>query len=455
MNAISKQSQRPADSTAAEQSLIGCVLIDNDSIDRVGDLQPAHFYSREHQLVFSEMRRQITAGKTCDVITVYEALHAQVADCLPYLNACATSIGSSAAINRYADIVIDRALKREIGKVGGEMMELQASAERACVIVDRIAARLEGLAYAQTDQDPELLADSLLSYVDLLQARMDGRIKPIQTGYADLDRQLGGGVDRGTLTVAAGRPAMGKTALGLGIARNVAEWGTSLFLSMEMPKASVTDRNISALGKIPLGWLRRPQDNTDAEKAHWANVTHAFERAHELNLFVDDQTGLSLLKIRAKARLVKRKKGLDAIIIDQLSFITGSASDKLHEAVGEYTRGLLALAKELNVAVVLLCQLNRELEKRPNKRPQMSDLALSGSIEQDAENILFLYRDEIYNPDSRDKGLAEIITAKQRQGEPGTVGLAYIGEQTRFEDLAQPWSPEPPQERTKPAKFKY
>jgi replicative DNA helicase len=453
MNAMNKQFERAADSTAAEQSLIGCVLIDNDSIDRVVDLQPAHFYRHEHQLVFAEMRRQISVGKTCDVITVYETLHAQVADCLPYLNACATSIGSSAGINRYADTVIDRALKREIGKVGNEMMELQASAEPAGVIVDRIATRLEELTCAQTDQAPELLADSLVSYVDLLQARMDGRIKPIQTGFSDLDRQLGGGVDRGTLTVAAGRPAMGKTALGLGIARNVAEWGTSLFLSMEMPKASVNDRNISALGKIPLGWLRRPKDNTDEEKGHWANVTHAFKRAHELNLFVDDQTGLSLLKIRAKARLVKRKKGLDAIIIDQLSFITGSASDKLHEAVGEYTRGLLALAKELNVAVILLCQLNRELEKRPNKRPQMSDLALSGSIEQDAENILFLYRDDIYNPDSRDKGVAEIITAKQRQGEPGTVGLAYIGEQTRFEDLARPWSPEPPNERTKPAKF--
>jgi replicative DNA helicase len=454
MNAIIKPAfQKAADSTAAEQSVIGCVLIDNGSIDRIGDLQPSHFYSREHQLVFAEMRRQISAGKTCDVITVYEALHAQVADCLPYLNACATSVGSTASISRYADTVIDRALKREIGKVGGEMMELQASAEPAGVIVDRIAARLEELAHAQTDQEPELLADSLASYVELLQARMDGKIKPIQTGYADLDKQLGGGVDRGTLSIVAGRPAMGKTALGLGLARNVAEWGTSLFLSMEMPKASVNDRNISALGKVPLGWLRNPQDKTPEEKARWNNVTHAFKRAQELNLFVDDQTGLSLLKIRAKARSVKRRKGLDAIVIDQLSFITGSDSDKLHEAVGEYTRGLLALAKELNVAVILLCQLNRDLEKRPNKRPQMSDLALSGSIEQDAENIIFLYRDEIYNPDSRDKGIAEIITAKQRQGQPGTVGLAYIGDQTRFEDLAYAWAPEQHQAKAKSARF--
>jgi replicative DNA helicase len=319
--------------------------------------------------------------------------------------------------------------------------------------VDRIAARLEGLAHAQTDQEPELLADSLASYTELLQARIEGRIKPIQTGFVDLDRQLGGGIDRGTLTIVAGRPAMGKTALGLGIARNVAALGTSLFLSMEMPKASINDRNISALGKIPLGWLRNPQDKTPEEKARWANITHAFKRAHELSLFVDDQTGLSLLKIRAKARSVKRRKGLDAIVIDQLSFITGSDLDRLHEAVGEYTRGLLALAKELNVAVILLCQLNRDLEKRLNKRPQMSDLALSGSIEQDAENIIFLYRDEIYNPDSPDRGVAEIITAKQRQGQPGTVGLSYIADQTQFEDLTRLWSPEPSRARGILAKF--
>jgi replicative DNA helicase len=442
MNAISKPFQKAADSFAAEQSLIGCVLIDNDSIDRIGDLQPAHFYSREHQEIFAEMRRQISAGKTCDVITVYDALHGKVDDCLSYLNACATSIGSAAGIGRYAETIIDRALKREIGKIGGEMQDLQQSAEPAEMIVDRMAARLESLAHAKTDQEPELLADSLTSYVELLQARMDGTIKPISTGYTDLDRQLGGGIDRGTVTVVAGRPAMGKTALGLGIARNVAEWGTSLFLSMEMAKASVNDRNISALGKIPLGWLRNPQDKTDEEKARWGNVTHAFQRSQALNLFIDDQTGLSLLKIRAKARSVRRRKGLDVLVIDQLSFITGSESDKTHEAVGEYTRGLLAVAKELNIAVVLLCQLNRDLEKRPNKRPQMSDLALSGSIEQDAENIIFLYRDEIYNPDSRDKGIAEIITAKQRQGQPGTIGLAYIGDQTRFEDLAHSWVPQ-------------
>ena len=161
-----------------------------------------------------------------------------------------------------------------------------------------------------------------------------------------------------------------------------------------------------------------------------------------MNLYVDDQTALNMLDIRAKCRSVKRRTGLDVVVIDQLSFITGSEQEKSWDAIGEYTRGMLRLAKELNIAIVLLCQLNRKCEERQNKRPQLSDLAASGSIEQDASNVIFLYRDELYNADSRDKGICEVITAKQRQGQPGMVGLAYIGSQTRFEDLAHPWMPE-------------
>jgi replicative DNA helicase len=241
---------------------------------------------------------------------------------------------------------------------------------------------------------------------------------------------------------------MGKTAFGLGIARNVSEWGSSLFLSMEMSRDQVNDRLIAALGKLPIAWLRRPNDKTPEDRERFNNMTHAFQRAQDLNLYIDDQTALNMLDIRAKSRSVKRKQGLDVLVIDQLSFITGGASDKSWEVVGEYTRGLLQLAKELNIAIVLLCQLNRKCEERNNKRPMLSDLAVSGSIEQDAANVIFLYRDEVYNPDSQDKGVCEVITAKQRQGEPGIVGLTYIGNQTRFEDLATPWQPS--EQREKP-----
>lgn len=313
--------------------------------------------------------------------------------------------------------------------------------EAADVVLDRFAAKLEGLAQKKTHQEPQRMSDMLGNYVDVIQDRMDGKIKPIETGFVDLDRRLDGGLERGTLTVVAARPGMGKTAMGLCIARNVSQWGTSLFLSMEMSRDQVNDRNIAALGKLPIAWLRRPNDKTDDDKRMFDNMTAAFGKASEMNLYIDDQTSLNMLEIRSKARSVKRKSGLDLMVIDQLSFITGGDSDKSWEVVGEYTRGLLALGKELNVAVVLLCQLNRKCEDRPNKRPVLSDLAVSGSIEQDAANVIFLYRDEIYNPDTMDRGVCEVITAKQRQGEPGIVALAYIGNQTRFEDLAG-WKPQ-------------
>ncbi|SMP71846.1 replicative DNA helicase [Noviherbaspirillum suwonense] len=432
---------RAADSIHAEQSVLGALLLDNDALDRIPDLEAAHFYRQDHQLIFAEICRQVSRGTRADVITIYEALHQQIPDCMPYLNAIAQNTPSAATIGRYAETVLDRALKRAMGALASEMAEQQHSAAPAEEVIDRMAARIEALAQKRTKQEPQRMVDMLGSYVDVINQRMDGTIRPIETGFADLDRRLDGGLERGTLTIVAGRPGTGKTAFGLCVGRNVAEWGSSLFLSMEMSRDQVNDRNIAALGKLPLAWLRRPSDKTAEGKENFTRMSHAFQRAGELNLFIDDQTSLNMMEIRAKARAVKRKSGLDMLVIDQLSFITGGDGDKSWEVIGQYTRALLALAKELNLAIVLLCQLSRKVEERNNKRPIMSDLALSGSIEQDAANIIFLYRDELYNPDSRDKGICEVITAKQRQGEPGVVGLAYIGAQTRFESLAAPWSP--------------
>jgi replicative DNA helicase len=367
-----------------------------------------------------------------------------------YLNQLAQGVGSSAGIARYADIVMDRAIKRSLAALGGEMQDMQGSIEPAGLIVDRMAAKVEALAQKKTKQEPQLMCDMLGNYFDVIQARMEGRIKPIKTGFRDLDRQLDGGLERGTLTVVAARPSMGKTAMGLCIARNVAEWGSSLFLSMEMSRDQVNDRNISAMGGMPISWLRNPGEN---DTAHWNSLTSATAKAQKMNFYIDDQTSLNMLDIRSKARNVKRLSGLDVLVIDQLSFITGGGSDKSWEVVGEYTRGLLALGKELNIAIVLLCQLNRKCEERTNKRPMLSDLAVSGSIEQDAANVMFLYRDEIYNSASPDNGICEIIMAKQRQGQPGTVALTYHGHRTLFEDMTRPWTPQKMQQAPKSKGF--
>lgn len=423
----------------AEQSVLGALLIDNDSIDRIPDLLPEHFYNHENKQIFHEICKQIIEGKKADVITVFDSLKGKITDCLIYLNQLQNSCASSANIGRYASLVTNASVKRSLGALGREVDEIIQANKESAVCVDLVASKLEKLAQLKTSQEPKKLNDLMLNYVQVVEDRMSGKIKPVQTGYIDLDEKLGGGLDRGTLTVIAGRPAMGKTALGLGIARNVSFEGSSLFLSMEMPAEQVCDRNLAALGKLSLSWVRKPSDNSPVDKLNWNKMTSAFAAVQDLNFWIDDQTGLNLIAIRNKARQVKRKSSLDVLVIDQLSFITGAQSEKSWDAIGEHTRGLLAIAKELNIAVVLLCQLNRDCEKRPNKRPQMSDLAMSGSIEQDANTILFLYRDEVYNPDSPDKGICEVIIGKQRQGAPGVVGLAYIGNETRFDNLSYSW----------------
>lgn len=433
----------------AEQFVLGALILNNDAIDRLGDLKAEHFYRAEHRSIFAEIARQVASGKTCDVISLFDTLGDKMVDCLPYLNALAQSTPSAANIRRHADAVVDRAIKRSLVSLGSEMQEMAATAiEDAATLVDRVASRVDALAEKKTHSAPIRLSESLVAYADLLNDRMEGKIKPIATGFADLDRRLDGGLERGTLTVIAARPGMGKTAMGLALSRNVAAWGSAGFLSMEMDIRQVNDRNIAALGRLPISWLRKPvEDDSDS----WNRLMMACQKAQELEFYIDDETSLNVLDIRNKARQIKRRIGLDLLVIDQLSFITGGNTKerKTYELVGDYTRALIGLAKQLNIAVVLLCQLNRECETRSNnKRPQLSDLAMSGSIEQDAANVIFLYRDEVYNPDTQDKGVCEVICSKQRQGEPGTVALSYFANQTRFEDLSFRW--EPPKMREKP-----
>lgn len=431
-------------SIRAEQAVLGSLLLDSEALDRISDLDANHFYRQDHRMIFEEIHRQVGSGRRVDPMTVFAALGDKVDDCLPYLGKLRASAASSANIAYHAEIVIDKASKRALAALSLEMQELAASHQPAAVCVDLMASRLESLAQKKTGDAPKQMRDTLADYMGVLEARSDGTIMPISTGHADLDARLDGGLERGTLTVVAGRPGMGKTAFGLGIARNISEWGSALFLSMEMSMTQVNDRNAAAIGKIPLKWLRKPMVDAGAggqNQAHWNSLTQVVHKSLQMKLAIDDKTGLNMMEIRTKARQVKRKDGLDVVVVDQLSFITGGKGDKEYAVVGEYTRALVALAKELDVAVILLCQLNRECEKRPNKRPMMSDLAISGSIEQDAANIIFLYRDEVYNPDSSDRGICEVNSAKQRQGEPGVIALNYIGSQTRFEDLQYPWRP--------------
>lgn len=428
----------------AEQAVIGSLLLDNHALDRCPDLATEHFYREDHRLIFGEIHRQVSAGHRCDAMTLFERLASQVDDALKYLATMRQAAVSASNIRRHADIIIDKAGKRALAALSIEMQDLAYSHQSTASCVDLMASKLELLAQKKTDTEPQLIGTMMNDYLEMIEQRMAGALKSISTGHVHLDEMLGGGLERGTLTVVAARPGMGKTAFGLGIARNVSRDGAALFISMEMDSRQVNDRNVAAIGGMPLGWLRNPtQSNSphSMDGQYWDNLTHAVQKAQEMNLFIDDQTGLNMLEIRAKARKVKRQAGLDVIVIDQLSFITGGSGEKSWELVGQYTRACITLAKEVDAAVILLCQLNRECEKRSDQRPIMSDLAISGSIEQDAANIIFLYRDDIARklPREQQTGICEVQSVKQRQGEPGTIGMAYIGNRTLFEDLGYRW----------------
>jgi replicative DNA helicase len=426
-------------SLSAEQAVLGSILRDNDAVDRITSLEACHFYRADHRMIYEEMTTQIFAGKQVDAVTLAESLGSRVVDALQYLIELHSSAVSAANIVGHAAIVSDRSLLRSLASFGIDVVEqAKTAAEPALTVFGRLAQELDAIGQCKDDSAPVRADELLTDYMDIITARMDGTIKPISTGFTDLDRQLDGGLERGTLTVVAARPAMGKTAMGLALARNVAVTGPALFISMEMSKTQIGDRNIAALGGIPISWLRKPNET---DKSHWDRMTVAIKKVQELALFIDDKTALSIAQIRAKARGIKRKHGLDLLVVDQLSFIAGTSNENKAYEIGEHTRGLVALAKELDCAVVLLAQLNRDCEKRQNRRPIMADLAMSGSIEQDAANVIFLYRDEVYHPETRDKEICEVITGKQRQGAPGVVGLHYVGSQTMFRNLQHPWKP--------------
>lgn len=415
----------------AEQSVLGALLLDNDAYDRLGDLRAEHFYRADHQQIFALIRAGIESGQAVDVITLSDKLPESVP--LTYLNDLAANTPSSSNIGRYADLVRAAAQRRALAAMASEVLEATQSPVDPAQIIDATQSKLEAIAEQRVKSEPVKAGDDMLRYIEELQKRADGKgVKAIPTGFVDLDKKMMGGIRRGELWIVAARPKMGKSAFAFNLALNAAEEYSVLILSMEMPRDQIHDRNVAALGKIPLPHVIDPRK---LEGDEWDQLTSAVGRIEKMNLFMDDQGALRLMDVRMKARQIKRRHGLDLLVIDYLQLMDGEG-DSRNAQIEQITRGLKALAKEMKIGIVLLSQLNRSLEQRPNKRPIPSDLRDSGAIEQDCDGALFLYRDEVYNEHSLDKGICEVNVGLIRQGEPGTVGLAYIGHQTRFENLA-------------------
>ncbi len=438
----------PPHSVEAESSVLGGLLLDNSAWDRVGDLvKDSDFYRHEHQLVFAAIAQLVNASKPADVITVFEHLQSQgksdEVGGLSYLNSLAQYVPSAANIRRYAEIVRERGILRKLLTASDEIATAAFAPQGRPVakILDEAEQKIfnigeEGSRMKQGFQSMDTLVVELLDRVQEM-ADNPADITGVPTGFYDLDRMTAG-FQAGDMIVLAARPSMGKTALAINIAEHVAlnEGLPVAVFSMEMGAAQLAVRVVGSIGRINQGHLRTGK-LTDEE---WPRLTEAIERLRTISLHIDETPGLTPSELRANARRLARQCGkLGLIVVDYLQLMSGSSGssgENRATELGEISRGLKMLAKELQCPVIALSQLNRSVEQRTDKRPMMSDLRESGAIEQDADIIMFIYRDEYYNKDSKEPGVAEVIIGKQRNGPTGTVKLAFLNQLTRFESLA-------------------
>ncbi|MCF7981848.1 MAG: replicative DNA helicase [Pseudomonadales bacterium] len=435
----------PPHSIEAEQSVLGGLMLDNNAWDSVSEgVVEKDFYRHEHRLIFRMMSKLVENGSPLDVITLSEALNKlnelDTVGGLSYLGELAKNTPSVSNIKAYADIVRERSILRQLIGVANEIASdaFETGGRSSSEVLDDAERKVFQIAEERPNtvgpKEVNPLLTRAIERIDELY-HSENAITGLSTGYSDLDAMTAG-LQPSDLIIIAGRPSMGKTTFAMNIVEHAVIQGDKpvIVFSMEMPAESLIMRMLSSLGRIDQTKIRTGQLDDD----DWPRLTSAVSLLKDKKLFIDDTPSLSPTEVRSRARRIAREHGQPALImIDylQLMQVKERSENRVGE-ISEISRSLKALAKELHVPVISLSQLNRSLEQRPNKRPVMSDLRESGSIEQDADVIAFIYRDEVYNEESPDKGIAEIIIGKQRNGPIGTRRLAFIGKYTRFEDLA-------------------
>ena len=440
----------PPHSVEAEQSVLGGLLLDNTAWDKIADMiGESDFYRADHRLIYRHVSKLVGNSRPADVITVSESLESTKeldgVGGLAYLGALAQNTPTAANIRRYAEIVRERAVMRKLAEVGTEIAETAYNpmGKEAGQLLDEAESKVfaiseEGARGKQGFMDMQPLLTQVVERIDMLYNRDNpSDVTGVPTGFTDLDKMTSG-LQPGDLVIVAGRPSMGKTSLALNMAEHVAlESGLPVgVFSMEMGASQLVMRMLGSVGKLDQHKVRTGR----LADEDWRKLTDAVGRLNDAPIHIDETAALNSLELRARARRLHRQYGkLGLIVVDYLQLMSASSQGENRATeISEISRGLKALAKELNVPVVALSQLNRSLEQRPNKRPVMSDLRESGAIEQDADLILFIYRDEVYNQDSPDKGKAEVIIGKQRNGPIGTITLVFQGEYTRFANFADP-----------------
>lgn len=433
----------PPQNVEAERAVLGAILIDHDSINRVLEILSAEdFYLETHRLIFSSMVVLSEKNEPTDFVTVNNHLASQgsldMAGGASYLSSLTDTIPSSANVASYCKIIREKSLVRRLIETAAEIATrgYEQSGEEADSLIDHAEKMIFSISEKRLKSSfyavKEVVMESFKRIERLFESKK--QITGLATGFKEFDN-LTCGLQPGELIIVAGRPSMGKTALALNIAEHasIVEGGKVAVFSLEMSKEQLVTRMLCSQAHIDSNKLRKGA----LEEGDWPKLTKAAGHLSEVNIFIDDQASPSVLEMRAKSRRLKRDKGLDLIIVDYLQLIKPSGySQNREQEISEISRSLKALAKELGVPVMALSQLNRAVENRMNKRPQLADLRESGAIEQDADVIAFVYRDEFYDPNSVDKGTAEIIIGKQRNGPTGVSRLAFLSQYTKFENLA-------------------
>lgn len=437
----------PPNSAEAEQSLIGGLMLDTAAWDKIADIVSAEdFYRKDHRLIFAAIARLVENGEPCDVVTISEHLDArgELRDCggLEYLATLSNETPGAANARAYANILRERSVLRSLISAGNQISGNAYTTEgrTATELVDEAERLVFEIAEqgARGKKGFESLKKLLPPVIDGIDERHQsgGDITGLSTGYTEFDKKTAG-LQPGDLVIVAGRPSMGKTTLAINIAENAAVGSkvpTAIF-SMEMPSEQLALRMISSLGRVDQARLRTGQFPDE----DWSRINTAVQLMSDAPMFIDDAGGLTPTEVRARARRLKREHGLGLIVVDylQLMQVQGTTENRATE-ISEISRSLKSLAKELSVPIIALSQLNRGVEQRTDKRPVMSDLRESGAIEQDADLIVFIYREEVYNPETPRKGVADITIAKQRNGPIGDFPLTFVGRYTKFEN----WAPD-------------
>ena len=437
----------PPHSVEAEQSLLGALLLDNQAFDKIADLVSGEdFYRDDHRRIWRHVAKLIEAGRPADVVTVAESIEASEdkdkAGGPAYLAALAQNTPSALNIRRYAELVRERSVQRRLAHVATEIAEsaLALAGKDVGQLLDEAESKIFQIAEsgARTDQGLQGISPVLAEVferIDHLHSQENpSDITGVPTGFTDLDHRTAG-LQPGDLIIVAGRPSMGKTAFALNIAEHVALHPSTrlpvAIFSMEMSASQLAMRMLSSMARIDAHKLRTGRLSNE----EWPNLTDAIDRLNQTSIHIDETPALNALELRSRARRMRREYGkLGLVVVDYLQLMSStSQGENRATEISEISRSLKALAKELKVPVIALSQLSRAVEQRNDRRPMMSDLRESGAIEQDADVILFIYRDEVYAPDKEEaKGRAEVIIGKQRNGPIGRVDLTFLGQYTRF-----------------------